>query len=549
MSDLLRVTGMYSGIDTESIVSQLVSAKSQKVTTLKNEQTKLEWKQTAWQDLNSKIYNLYSKTLSNLRLTSAYSQKKTVCSDTTKATIVTSGSAVDGTQTLKVNNLAKSGYLTGAQITTKKTSTDDDGNPIEVGWETTDNITSMDSSLNGKTISITVGTGSDAKKTDIEITADMTINNFVAKLKEAGVNASFDETNQRFFISSKGSGASNNFTLSSDDTDALKSLGLDPTADYGTLSGGTAANKCVKIDGQDAQIELNGAIFTSDTNAFTVNGLTINVTGVTDGDEEISLVTSTDYDGIYDTIKNFLTEYNELINEIDKLYNADSARDYDVLSDEEKESMTDSEIEKWEEKIKGSLLRKDTSLYTIMNGMTSSMMDGYYLNNLSDSEKKKMTSAEITAWYKENGGKKYYLSDFGIGTLSYFEAEDNEHHAYHIDGDSDDEFTSDNDDKLKAAIANDPEGTAKFFAALCKGVYSKLDGIMSESNDYSSMYKVYNDKQLKTDYDNYTTKIKEAEEKLSDYEDKWYDKFSAMEVALSKLQSQSSSISSMLGTS
>lgn len=549
MSDLLRVTGMYSGIDTESIVSQLVSAKSQKVTTLKNEQTKLEWKQTAWQDLNSKIYNLYSKTLSNLRLTSAYSQKKTVCSDTTKATIVTSGSAVDGTQTLKVNNLAKSGYLTGAQITTKKTSTDDDGNPIEVGWETTDNITSMDSSLNGKTISITVGTGSDAKKTDIEITADMTINNFVAKLKEAGVNASFDETNQRFFISSKGSGASNNFTLSSDDTDALKSLGLDPTADYGTLSGGTAANKCVKIDGQDAQIELNGAIFTSDTNAFTVNGLTINVTGVTDGDEEISLVTSTDYDGIYDTIKNFLTEYNELINEIDKLYNADSARDYDVLSDEEKESMTDSEIEKWEEKIKGSLLRKDTSLYTIMNGMTSSMMDGYYLNNLSDSEKKNMTSAEITAWYKENGGKKYYLSDFGIGTLSYFEAEDNEHHAYHIDGDSDDEFTSDKDDKLKAAIANDPEGTAKFFAALCKGVYSKLDGIMSESNDYSSMYKVYNDKQLKTDYDNYTTKIKEAEEKLSDYEDKWYDKFSAMEVALSKLQSQSSSISSMLGTS
>ena len=50
MSDLLRMTGMYSGMDTESIVSQLVKTKSTKVTNLKNDQKKLEWKQTAWQD-------------------------------------------------------------------------------------------------------------------------------------------------------------------------------------------------------------------------------------------------------------------------------------------------------------------------------------------------------------------------------------------------------------------------------------------------------------------------------------------------------------------
>ena len=71
MSDLLRMTGMYSGIDTESIVSQLVQAKSQKVTKLKNEQTKLEWKQEAWQDMNKKLYSLYSNTLSDLRFSSS----------------------------------------------------------------------------------------------------------------------------------------------------------------------------------------------------------------------------------------------------------------------------------------------------------------------------------------------------------------------------------------------------------------------------------------------------------------------------------------------
>ncbi len=547
MSDLLRMTGMYSGMDTETIVSQLVKAKSTKVTNLKNEQKKLEWKQTAWQDLNSKIYNMYSKTLSNLRLTSAYSKKSTVSSDSTKVTVVASEGAVNGTQTLKVNKLAKSGYLTGAKLDGKtSTTTGTDGKDVTkvVNWETTDKLSEIDSNLTGKTISITTGSGTDAKTTDIEITADMTINDLVAKFKDAGVNASFDTTNQRFFINSTGTGSAKNFTLTSDDSTALASLGLDPNTTYTDING--SKNSCVKIEGQDAEIVLNGATFVSDSNTFSINGLTINTLGVTD--EEISLVTSTDYDGIYNTIKDFLTEYNDLINEMDKLYNADSARKYDMLTNDEKDSMTDDEVEQWEDKIKSALLRKDNSLYNVMNTLTTTMMDGYYENNLSDKQKKNMSASEISAWYKENGGKKHYLSDYGIGTLSYFEAQDNEHHAYHINGDADDEFTSTKEDKLKAAIAEDPEGTANFFATLCKTLYSKLDETMSESTEYSSIYKVYNDKQLKKDYKDYTKKISDAEDELNDYEDRWYNKFSKMEVALSKLQSQTSSISSMLGS-
>lgn len=547
MSDLLRMTGMYSGMDTETIVSQLVKAKSTKVTNLKNEQKKLEWKQTAWQDLNSKIYNMYSKTLSNLRLTSAYSKKSTVSSDSTKVTVVASEGAVNGTQTLKVNKLAKSGYLTGAKLDGKtSTTTGTDGKDVTkvVNWETTDKLSEIDSNLTGKTISITTGSGTDAKTTDIEITADMTINDLVAKFKDAGVNASFDTTNQRFFINSTGTGSAKNFTLTSDDSTALASLGLDPNTTYTDING--SKNSCVKIEGQDAEIVLNGATFVSDSNTFSINGLTINTLGVTD--EEISLVTSTDYDGIYNTIKDFLTEYNDLINEMDKLYNADSARKYDMLTNDEKDSMTDDEVEQWEDKIKSALLRKDNSLYNVMNTLTTTMMDGYYENNLSDKQKKNMSASEISAWYKENGGKKHYLSDYGIGTLSYFEAQDNEHHAYHINGDADDEFTSTKEDKLKAAIADDPEGTANFFATLCKSLYSKLDETMSESTEYSSIYKVYNDKQLKKDYKDYTKKISDAEDELNDYEDRWYNKFSKMEVALSKLQSQTSSISSMLGS-
>jgi flagellar hook-associated protein 2 len=139
-----------------------------------------------------------------------------------------------------------------------------------------------------------------------------------------------------------------------------------------------------------------------------------------------------------------------------------------------------------------------------------------------------------------------YLSDFGIGTLSYFDAEEGERKAYHIDGDPDDENTSSNEDKLKAAIASDPDKVISFFTQLCDKMYNDIGTVMKRS-EYRSVYKIYDDKQLQSDYDDYNTKIANAQKKLEEYEDKWYAKFSDMEVALSKIQSNSNSITNMLG--
>lgn len=512
MSDRMRITGMYSGIDTESIIQQLVATKQTKVDNLKNEQKKLEWKQTAWQDLNSKIYSLYSKTLSNLRTASAYKSQKTTVSDNTKATVTANGSAINGTQSLQIKQLAKSGYLTGAKLNST------------VKYSGTNNVAGISSDLAGQKISVTAKvTNKDGerklKTTEIEFTEDMTINDFLSKLKEAGVNATFDENNQRFFVSSADTGLEEEFTIANvDGGNALALLGLDTEATY--ANGSTAT----RVYAQDAKIVLNGSEFTSNKNTFNINGLTINALAITADDEEISISTTTDVDATYNVIKDFLTEYNELINEMDKLYNADSARDYDMLTDDEKETMTDDEIETWENTIKGALLRKDSQLSAVMNAMTNTMLNGYTVN-----------------------GTKMYLSNFGIKTLGYFTAKDNEHHAYHIDGDPDDENTSAEDDMLKKALQEDPNGTADFFAGLCKNMYDSLNKLM-QSTDYSSIYKVYNDKQMSSEYDDYKTKIKEAEEELSDYEDRWYDKFAKMETALAKLQSNQSVISGMLGT-
>ena len=103
----IRITGMNSGLDTETIINELASARSQKVTSLQKAQTKLSWKIDAWKNLNTKIYNFYTNTLSDLRLEGAFSKKTTRVSNSGAVSVVTNGSAMNGTQKLNITQLAK----------------------------------------------------------------------------------------------------------------------------------------------------------------------------------------------------------------------------------------------------------------------------------------------------------------------------------------------------------------------------------------------------------------------------------------------------------
>ena len=102
----IRITGLNSGLDTEAIISALVSSYSYKTDKYKKAQTKLSWKQDAWKSLNTKIYSLY-KSVGNLRLSSAYNIKSATVSDTTKMTIKASSSSVNGSYSVQITNLAK----------------------------------------------------------------------------------------------------------------------------------------------------------------------------------------------------------------------------------------------------------------------------------------------------------------------------------------------------------------------------------------------------------------------------------------------------------
>lgn len=706
----MRLSGLMSGMDTDSIIKELVSAKQKKVDTAKKAQTKLEWKQDVWKDLNTKLKNLQSKYLSNMRFVSSYSKKTTKVSNGSAVSVITGENAVNGVQSLTVDKLAKTAYMTGGKLADA---------PEGKQWTALSKISDIvGNGFTGGSINVTAG----GNAVEIAVDENTTISDFLTKIKNVGLNASFDANNQRFFISAKESGTASNFSITASDAggmSVLSGLGLQVGLDKDTTSlnkykeyagyyveGDNAAtianmrdlidkdvqsqvdtylsqyksaqsaiktanekikeieekyadktlessdyykeqlepkekeleelnnkiyitpngaekaelvrqkqaledeikeikelkqdadslaeakksvetntekiadvekyitisettdeegnpvysavakddivkateesylekakyaakvvsdyekgivlgNGATKIEGQDAVITLNGATFTSSTNSFEINGLTFTALSETAAGEEVTITTQDDTDGIYDMIKNFIKEYNSVINEMDKLYNAESASGYEPLTDEEKDALSDSEVEKYEKKIKDALLRRDENLSKTSQGLKEIML------------------STITV-----GDKKLSLADFGIETLGYFEAADNEKNMFHIAGDPDDAYKANSADKLKSLISSDPNTVIEFFSALSKNLYSKMSDLSKSADGVRSFGSFYDDKKMKSDYLSYNSKIADLEKKLQDYEDKWYSKFSKMETAMAKMQSNTSAVTAMLG--
>ncbi len=776
----IRITGMNSGLDTEALISELVSAYRTKTQKYTKAQKKLSWKQEIWKNLNSKVSSFYSK-LTNLKYSSAYNIRTATVSDATKATVSASSSAVNGSYSVRIDKIAKGGYLTGGDL----------------GSGVTGDSTLSSLGYTGGEGTITVNSG--GKTTDIKVDGNTKISDFVDSLNQAGVKASYDATHHRIYVAAAKTGAAGDFSitgtgadgaaalnamklswrsqaddalykewaayaknengdpyitydadgtkhingtysaantksaitailaqveqapvtitkytaylqyadayktvkdtenkLTADENRDLQSLAkegnltdvyidqngtiydkaedgtystrgdnkqtyteaeltaagisvtagkdrldeiakkagftkqvetedesgakvtttevdeskvnaykvalstkeayeseededgnkvhgtlintvqqaysnassdADPEAAFkvytdswqkkiddaqatldkyalfdnpafdpdnvtekitnaaGVLDGSiTISNSegATRVNGQDAEIYVNDAKYVSTTNSLVVNGLTINALAETKGDE-ITITVANNTQGLYDKIKDILKDYNALINEMTKLYDAGSSRGYEPLTNEEKDAMTDTEIEEWEKKIKDSLLRRDDSLGSLLNGMTTAMLKSYNVN-----------------------GKNYSLSSFGIHTLGILNSADNEQNAFHIDGNQDDPLTSGNADKLMAALVNDPDSVVEFMKQLTGGVYDVINKKMS-STSLSSFNHVYNDKEMAREYSDYTKTINKWEEKLEKMEDSYYKKFAAMESALATLQSQQSYLASLFG--
>lgn len=651
----IRMTGLISGMDTEGMVKELVAASSTKVNKVKQEKQKLEWKQEAWQDLNTKIYNFYKSELFNFKSANAYQTKKATSGDENKVKVSAGANAPSGSHTVSVKQLASSAYLTGASIKSDKAyvsysdittstnfvdMTDAYGNSLnlegqtisisssfkgEDGQMTTEvleftlggseensiaNLSELNSKLaanehfkglkasmvDGK-ITFTNSTGKENKdfamegntfnisadalgmsgelgfKTDKDaenhptlestldanykkeftgadinrstkladiginigtsfsingkeyvVDEDTTIEKFTQELSKMGVGASFDASQGRFYINSSKSGAENDFQLTSSDANALEILGLG--------SGAT------KVDAQDAIIMYNGVEYTGASNTFEINGLSITANSVTGkynketgeftDDAPISVTVAQDTDKMYDNIKNFVKKYNELIEEMNKLYN-EKTTGYEPLTDEERDQLSETQIEKWEEKAKQGLLRRDSTIDKLLSNMRN------ILNK----------SVEVTM---EDGSKQSFtLASLGIVTGDY-----TENGKLHILGDEDDPTYSGETNKLKAMLESNPDIFQQVIAGtgdadgIGEQLYDSLGTAMKRTSTSRSMT-FYDDITMEEQMKDYEEDVDKWQERLQKLEDKYYEQFSAMESAMAALQQQQSYLSSLMG--
>ncbi len=512
----IRITGMNSGLDTESIITALTSTKKTRLDTAKNDQKKLTWKQEKFKELNKKVVSFYNGALSNMRFSSAYTKKTTTASKSSAVSVVTGDNAMNTTQTLDITDLAKAAYLTGKEV--------------KIGGENGEKakLSSSVSELGlgtGDTLKFQIGDDT-SNVLSVDIKDDDTIESVLNKLRNAKtdsgdtLNFNYDENNGRFYVAAKTEGAKAAFHMvsDSDSSKAMKALGLE-------LDGTSEATSTNYVQGSSAKIKLNGVEYTSENNVFEVNGLTITANEVASG---ITLTTKQDTSGIYDNIKKMIKEYNDLMKEFSTLYNADPAKKYSMLTDDQKDEMSDKEVEEWEDKIKTGLLSKDETVGNIKNAMRDVMLSSF----------------DITL--KDGTTSKLSLASFGISTGSYFTTEENERDVLHIDGDANDSVSSGNTDLLSAAISTDPQMVQDFFTNLSRSLYSKIGDLM-KGTEYSSAFTIYEDKLMASQYSAYNTKISDAQKALEAAQDKYYKQFSTMETALAKINSASGSLSSFFG--
>ena len=191
----IRITGMNSGLDTESIITALTQTKQTTLDNAKGDQKKLTWKQDKWKELNKKVVNFYNGALSNMRFSTAYTKKTTTVSNSNAVSVVTGEKAMNANQTLDITELAKSSYFTGKAIK--------DGNEFA---KSSTKMSKLIGEFEGtKTIGFSVG--DEAKSISVE--ANDTIEDVLGKLKTAAgdkLDINYDEKTGRFFAAGKETG-------------------------------------------------------------------------------------------------------------------------------------------------------------------------------------------------------------------------------------------------------------------------------------------------------------------------------------------------------
>lgn len=494
----MRISGLASGMDTDTMVKQLMSVARIPLDTVNQKKQTLEWQRESYREINSKLVDFRNNKLSNYRLSQTLNTQKATVSGDTNALKATATSSANGiSMSVVVDQLATKTGIDISLTSSKRVC----------------NKTTLESLNNGKgsdSFDLTINEGTTLKfsKTD-------TIATVVGKINSTGkATAVFDEVTGKLSISAKEYGVeAKDFTVSGTFKDLFgkDAFGKDASVEVGKSA-------IVTINGQQPSMHF-------DSNTITVNGVQMNLTAKTKTGESSMITIEQDSTKVVDTVKAFVQQYNDLLSLLNSKTSEEKYRDYAPLTDAQKEEMSEDEIEKWTEKSKSGLLKNDSILKSAVSSMRS----------------------VITSYM--GGANGLSLADLGITTGQY-----NEGGKLYLD-----------EDKLKTAVLNNPDGVMELFQgsqtdSSIDGLFDKmyttlrdtLDKISNKagtnklSTDLTASFSTQNSmyRQLTA----YEKQILALTDRMTNLEERYYKQFTAMETALSQLNNQSNSLTSLFNT-
>jgi len=606
-----------SGVDTETLIEANLKTYQDRYDKLYKKKVEQEWKKEAYNSVYNDVKDYRNGDLYNYKLSSYTTARTATSTNSDAVTATVTGSAIEMTHDVKVQQLASAAYLqTFGSIA---------GTETDLAKLAGINITDANKESEDVALRFTIGDGTDEAEVTFsyaDLAAGKTLNDLASRINKAGLNVSavYDSTNRSFSITNKSTGAANKLTItagSSSDlavakeerdsaerntraaasgimTDAayeslmtdflqdvtgsdlsdptkveaylatkkgitdtnfvssvqtyagkiaayntaeaaaseadIASTKLLETLDFASYNAQAAEGEQFKrvsmtdlasegVAGTNAKAIIDGKSYDLESNSVSVANVTYNLNSVTTG-SAARVTVSTDVDALMESVQNFVDNYNKMLDSLNEKIHETYYSDYMPLTEDEESAMKDADIEKWNEKAHSGLLKNSSQLQSIVE---------------------KMREALYTP-IEGLDGKYNSASSIGISASGSWD----EYGHLYID-----------EDKLRAAIEEDSDVVYKIFSTNTKdydtqGIAHRLSTIMDDG-----ISAIKSEAGITTDSDDqsylglkiqdYESQLKALNDLIDEKYNFYYKKYSAMEQAISNMQSALSSVTAYLG--
>lgn len=587
----MGANGIYglsgSGLDIESLVKMGMMNKQNQYDKMYQTQLKQTWVKEAYNTVYTDV-KAFKESMSTFKMQSNMSAMQASSSNNDVVSVTANGAAAAMNHKITVEQVASNAYLmtaNGKKIDRANTSAPNSAYLKDVLFSGAATKTTVDGQTSYLVKNDTTGKNDTFKGSDVAISIEVqdsnakdsngnsvthkveftydqifgdnkTLNDLATAFSNSGANVQggYDTVNESFSLYNKTSGSANKIGLQANNDISKKLLNSLHLASYdaqnntlGTEASFETGKMNVAAVGTNAKATIDGKTYESDTNKLNVANVIYNFNGVsaknTDGTYQASTISvSQDTDKIVDNVKKFVETYNTLIDSLNTKYREEKNTDYKPLTKKQEGEMTESQIDKWNEKAKSGLLYHDNNIYSIISDMRESIYT--------------QVDAVDTVLTDAKGNKYSYNSMSSIGITS----STNQGH-----------ITLD-EEKLKKALTEDPDCVYQLFASdqdstyvagstnknqadtytsksdylntgIANRLYNSMNTNISKLESYAGTSKETDDESyLGKLITNMNTKMTSFQTLMKSYESKLYKRYDAMEVALSKLGAQLSYI-------